>query len=440
MYRTKDRQTGYLFSELFPFGGKLREDNRWLKIAGLIPWEELEKDYAKHFSEGMGRPALDGRLTLGALMLRHMTGVSDEEIQRQIQENPYFQAFCGFENFQTKRLFEGSSLSRVRKRVGAKLFREMETKTYRVLVEKKIIRGRGLMVDATVYPEDIKYPTDVGLLNRAREWLVKKIKVVGRWLARRPRTYSRKARQTYLMFSKKRQKTKKMVEKVKKALLQYVRRNLKQMEELVGEAKRRGRVIGDEVVKRLEIVRRMYEQQMEMYRKKVRQIGDRIVSLHKPMVRPIIRGKDGKKVEFGPKAALSHVDGFTFLDHVSHDNFNEAKWLDVQVDNFVEKFGKKPAWCVGDNLYGNRENRGSLKEQGIRESFVPLGRRERAHVENRRWRKKMNRKRNQIEGGIGHSKEHVLFRRIRYKIEEGAEIWLRLGLLGMNLATAAKKI
>jgi DNA-binding protein len=440
MYRKKDRETGYLFAELFPFGGKLREDNRWLKIAGLIPWDELETEYAKHFSEGMGRPALDARLVMGALLLRHMTGVSDEEIARQIGENPYYQAFCGLENFQTGRIFEESSLSRVRKRAGAKLFQELEKKTYRVLVERKIIKGRGLIVDATVYPEAIKFPTDTGLLNRGREWLVGKIEEIGKRLGLRPRTYKRKARQTYLSFSKRRKKTRKVIEKAKKALLQYVRRNLKQLEGLVDEAKARGREIERKVIDRLKVVREMYGQQWKMYREKVRRIEDRIVSLHKPWVRPIVRGKEGKEVEFGPKVAVSHVNGFTFIDHASHDNFNEAKWLSAQVEAFAERFGKKPEWCVGDNLYGNRENRKDLKGRGIRESFVPLGRREKAHVENRRWRKKMNRRRNRVEGGIGHSKEHVLFRKIRYWMEDGAEIWLRLGFLGMNLATAEKRI
>jgi hypothetical protein len=352
MYRKKDRETGYLFAELFPFGGKLREDNRWLKIAELIPWDELEGEYAKHFSEGMGRPALDARLVIGALLLRHMTGVSDEEIARQIGENPYYQAFCGFENFQTGKIFEESSLSRVRKRVGAKLFRDLEEKTYRVLVERKIMRGRGLIVDATVYPESIKFPTDTGLLNRGREWLVRKIEEIGKRLGIRPRTYKRKARQTYLAFSKRRKKTRKVVEKAKKALLQYARRNLKQLDMLVEEAKRRGHKIERKVIERLQVVREMYEQQWKMYREKVRRIEERIVSLHRPWVRPIVRGKEGKEVEFGPKVAVSHVNGFTFLDHASHDNFNEAKWLSTQVEAFTERFGRKPEWCVGDTLTG----------------------------------------------------------------------------------------
>lgn len=440
MYKRKESTTGYLFPELFPFGGKLDSGNRWLKIAALIPWEELEEEYEKHFSKGVGRPALDARLVLGALLLRHMKDVSDEEIARQIEESPYLQAFCGFENFQTGQLFDGSSLSRVRKRVGARFFEELEKKTYDVLLERKIIRGRGMLVDATVYPEAIQYPTDTGLLNRAREWLVKNIEEVGKKVGRRVRTYKRKARKDYLTFSKKRRKTKKLVKNIKKSLLQYVRRNINQLEVLVTEATAKGHDIRVEIEKRFAVIKRVYEQQKKMYVEQKRSIKNRIVSLHKPEVRPIVRGKAGKKVEFGPKVALSTVDGFTFLDHVSHDNFNEAKLLKEQIKLFEERFGKRPNWCVGDNIYGNRENRKHLKEEGIGDAFVPLGRREKQRANNDRWRKKMQRKRNEVEGGIGRSKEHVMVHRIRYRIDEGAEIWLRLGLFGMNLATAVKRI
>ena len=79
MYRGKDRQTRKLFSEFLPFEGKLDSENRWLKIKGLIPWESLEARYQGYFSD-RGRPALDGRLVIGILLLKHMTGSSDEAI------------------------------------------------------------------------------------------------------------------------------------------------------------------------------------------------------------------------------------------------------------------------------------------------------------------------------------------------------------------------
>ncbi|MBU4306227.1 MAG: transposase, partial [Acidobacteria bacterium] len=164
MYKPKDRQTKPLFSELLPFGGQLDETNRWLRIAKLIPWDELEGEYASHFSH-TGRPGTDGRLFIGLMLLKHMTGASDREIVEAVLENPYMQMFCGFECFVTRKMLDASTLTRLRKKVGVEFFRYMEERTYRLLIERRIIRAKGMLVDATVFPENVKYPSDVGLLN-----------------------------------------------------------------------------------------------------------------------------------------------------------------------------------------------------------------------------------------------------------------------------------
>ena len=129
MYRGKDRQTLPLFSELFPFGGKLDSENRWLKIAKLIPWEEIECKYKRFFSE-KGRPSLDSRLVIGILLLKHMTGFSDDDIVKLVNENPYMQVFCGLDQFATESLLDSSTLSKTRKRLGKKYFAELERETY----------------------------------------------------------------------------------------------------------------------------------------------------------------------------------------------------------------------------------------------------------------------------------------------------------------------
>ena len=80
LYRRRDKKTGWLFKELMPFGGKLNDNNRWLKMEELIPWEELEEEYAKIFSQ-MGRPAKDAQLVIGAICIKHKEGLSDEEVE-----------------------------------------------------------------------------------------------------------------------------------------------------------------------------------------------------------------------------------------------------------------------------------------------------------------------------------------------------------------------
>jgi len=446
MYRGKDRKTLPLFPELFPFGGQLDPDNRWLRIERLIPWEEIESRYSKYFSD-RGRPGSDCRLVIGLLLLKHMTVLSDDGIVALVTENPYMQVFCGFDQFVTKGktkkklILDPSTLSNARKRLGKKYFAELESETQQILIERRIIKGKGMLVDATVFPEYIRYPTDTGLLNEAREWTVRQIKCLGNFLGKKVRTSCRKARKEYLRFSKKKSMSLKLIQKTRKSLLQYLRRNVKQLSSLVEEAGRRGIKIEKRVLDRFEVVRTVLDQQFEMYRRKISRIDNRIVSLHRPWTRPIVRGKSGdKRVEFGPKATLSYVDGFAFLDHISSDNFAESTRVDVQIKHYEGLFGHKPPYVTGDKTYGNRENRKLLKDNEIRDAFEPLGRKVRLKNRSNRWRKQKQRERNRIEGIIGHVKNHFGLNKIKYYIDDGPEIWVRLGLIGMNLQTAVKKV
>jgi len=435
MYRGKDRSENYLFKELMPFGGHLEEGNRWLKIKGLIPWGELEGEYAKYFSD-RGRPGLDGRLVIGLFLLKHMSGKSDREVIWELQENVYWQAFCSFAGFVRSKQLNSSSLTKIRQRLGPKFVKDLEEKTYRVLIEKKIIRAKGVLVDGTVVSEKIKYPNDIGLLNDAREWVVGWLKEIGRKTGEKIRSYSRKGKRMYLKFAKTRQKNRAMIEKAKKQMLQFVRRNIEQLEARLGEVDyfmRKG------VEERLEVVKKIYEQQHRMYREKVNRIEGRVVSLWREYVRPIKRGKGGgKDVEFGPKVALSHVDGMTFVDEFRHENYSEAnrEIVEKQIKNYEDRFGVKPPSVTGDQLYGSRENRQMLKEREIRGAFRPLGRKSEESKKQEQYVKRKQRERNRIEGDIGNMKEHYGGQGIRYHYPEGSEMWVRLGFLAKNLKVA----
>lgn len=414
------------------------ESNRWLRIAELIPWEELEDEYRPYFSD-VGRPATDAQLVIGLLLLKHMTGLSDEEVVQAVRENPYMQAFCGFEQFVTQDILDSSTLTKMRERLGLEFFKKLEKKTYEVLIERKIIKARGMLVDATVFPEEIKYPNDVGLLNDVREWLVGNIKRIGKAIGKTYRTYSRKARKDHLHFSKKRTKTKKVIAKAKKAMLQYVRRNIEQLKEAIEKVKAKGQRVKQKIIERLQVAEKIYHQQREMYKRKVNRIADRIVSFHRPYVRPIERGKQGKKVEFGGKGALVHVGGFLFLDYFEHRAFAEENLLAEHLLGYLERFGKLPAYVTTDTKYGTLENRELTEELKVRASFKPRGRPPKMPNAQDRWFKRKQGERNQIEGGFGNSKEHYGLDRVRYSIKDGSEIWVRAGILAMNLRAAAKR-
>jgi hypothetical protein len=207
-----------------------------------------------------------------------------------------------------------------------------------------------------------KYPNDVGLLNDVREWLVKQIKRMGKVVGKKSiRTYRRSARKEYLNFSKKKVKTKKTIAKAKKKMLQYVRRNIRQLRDLIQIVRIRRYKIHNKIKERLAVAEEILRQQWEMYKRKVNRIAHRIVSLHRPYVRPIKRGKQRRDTEFGGKGAVVHVDGFLFLDYFKHEAYDEAELAVYHVAAYQERFGTSPptlraikntgSWITG-NVWG----------------------------------------------------------------------------------------
>jgi len=95
---------------------------------------------------------------------------------------------------------------------------------------------------------------------------------------------------------------------------------------------------------------------------------------------------------------------------------------------------------VGDRIYGTKENRQLLKDSVIRDAFEPRGRKPQTERTSDRWRKRKRRERNWIEGAIGHVKNHLGLDRIKYSIESGDELWVRLGLMAANLKTTVARV
>ena len=183
-----------LFNASLPFDGKLDGNNRWLRLAHTLNWQEWERAYAKLFA-AVGRPGLRARFVLGTLILKHQYQAGDEEILQTILESPYLQYFIGLPCFVTTTMpFEASSLSRVRERLGEKTFAAFEQTLITTLIAKKLIRANGLQMDATVYDSEITYPTDCGLLETARRFCVKQIQQLCEVVPQKVRTYCRVAR------------------------------------------------------------------------------------------------------------------------------------------------------------------------------------------------------------------------------------------------------
>jgi hypothetical protein len=228
-------------------------------------------------------------------------------------------------------------------------------------------------MDATACPQDIAYPTDLNLLNDAREKSEELIDELQAGLTTaKPRTYREIARKKYLQTAQKKKKTKKEIRKAIREQLQYLKRNISNIHKLLEQYDKIP--LRKKQYKYLLVIQTLYDQQKYMYDNRVHSVEDRIVSIHQPHVRPIVRGKTNANVEFGSKIQVSLVNGIAFLDELSWDAFNEGTRLEKSVEKYRARFGFYPMEVLADKIYCTRENRKWLKEKNIRLRAKPLGR------------------------------------------------------------------
>ena len=466
MYRQSP--TGQLSFENFylPFGGKLSGANRWVRLAELVPWEIFESEYAEQFSQGQGAPAKPFRMALGALIIKEKLGTSDEETVEQIREKPYLHYFLGLSEYSDKAPFEASMMVHFRKRLNLEIVgrinerivkppkesgqKEKEEKKVEKAEkeEKKVEKEQKetetanqgkLLLDATVAPADICYPTDIKLLNEAREQTEIVIdalyKQVKEHLPKKPRTYRREARTAYLQIAKQRQPNRKKIRKALRQQLGYVRRNFAHIDTLIAAGAKLSE-LKKNLYRNLLVVSEVYRQQQLMYEQGCHRIDDRIVSITQPHVRPIVRGKSGTPVEFGAKLSVSCVDGYAFLDHLSWDNFNESGDLQQQVELFKSRFGHYPEAVYVDQIYRTRSNRAYCRNLGIRITAPPLGLDDLAAI--RKQTLEDAKVRNQIEGKFGQAKRRFSLNRVMTKLANTSETAIAITFLVMNLEKLLK--
>lgn len=438
-----------------PFGGQLNPNNRWAKWSQVIPWDDLAICYYKTMEPRKGRPGKDARLVIGALIIKHKLNLSDEETVMQIRENPYLQYFVGLTSYQDKPPFAPSLFVDIRKRMGADVFAGFEQvilekigKPRPALNERNENRGK-LLIDATVAEQAIRYPTDLSLLNEAREIsekLIDELYALSDY-TKKPRTYRRKARKQYLTIAKNKKPSLKARRRGLREQLQYLRRNLGHISSLLDYIGSSPFPLPYDLQRQYWIIQHLYAQQDGMYKNRKNRCDDRIVSISQPHVRPIVRGKASKKTEFGAKISVSMTDGLAFVDHIGWDAFNESKDLKEQVEEYRSRFGHYPEVVLADQLYGSRENRKYLKENGIRFGGKALGRPPKQSAENAERIRKMKEQRIQdsreripIEGKFGQGKNGYRLNYIRAKLQKTSEAWINCIFLVMNLMVLLKKL
>lgn len=433
---------------------EMDQNNRWVRMSKLIPWDMVEKKYAKEFKHTpFSRPAKPARMAIGSLIIKEKFGLSDIETVEMIAENPYMQYFIGLGSFSKKAPMEASLLTWFRKRISPEMLSEIND----YIIGRKVIEERKkdppddppptqgntgddddknkgtLILDATCVPSDIRFPTDVSLLNEGRECLeniIDEQHEQGVTDGVKPRTYRQVARKDYLHFVRNRKPTKKLIRKTIRHQLGYIRRDLETIEACSTKN------LSSKSIQRLAVVRKLYEQQKQMYEAKSHQTADRIVSIHQPWVRPIVRGKATANVEFGAKVSVSVVEGYTRIERLSWDAYNESTTLQDTVEEYKKQTGFYPQRILADKIYRTRDNLKYCEKHHIHMSGPKLGRppKDKAlYAQQCRDERKEAGERNEVEGKFGTGKRCYGLDRLTARLQTTCETQIHMIVLTMNL-------
>jgi len=426
-----------------PLTNLIPKDHPKRIIIDKLPWDELteiaQKAYKSHYWKG--KP--NARVMAG-LFVWHC--VSGDKPYREIKDDFSFNRLCmyacGFKTDEGIRTVHHTTLIKFEEHLGEENILKFKDIIEKISVDNQPPNSKGRhSSDSTVFESNITYPTDTKIMESARLFLVNDIiKAYEKAAGQIHRTYNRIARKKFLGFAKKRKAGKKEIRAIKKTQLQHLRRNIGQAEEVMRALqtdKKNGRLalVGQQNQKafktlkhKLEIAKLIYSQQLDLYKGK--EITDRIVSFHRPNIRPVFRGKAQKRTEFGVKTELSLVGKALVIGKISYANFYDGKGLKETITNIKNK-GYPIKEIIGDK--GNGGCCQFLKEHNIVDGLEKRGKRVNPPPIPK---KRFIRARNRMEGAIGVVKNVFIKNRIRSKTDFGDLKKICKASIGYNLTYA----
>lgn len=405
------------------FDNLLDQRHELVRLGALIDWNRFDEAFGSLYRDKIGRPGLPTRLMAGLHLLKHMKGLSDEQVCAQWVENPYFQAFCGEEHFRHALPLDRSSMTRWRKRIGAEKLEILLAETIAVAVKTKAVSEREIervTVDTTVATKAVAHPTDSHLMLRAIEWLNRAADEVGV-----------KLRQSYLRLG--RHARREVARLLHTGGHKQAMRHLRKMRTWVGrllrdlDRKTKGTSAAEHpfLVTVMERVGRLHRQKPTDKQK--------LYALHAPEVECIGKGKARVKYEFGVKCTVAVTNaraaGGQFV--LGAKTIPGTPWdgntLGVQIDQVEALTGRRVRRAYVDRGYRGHK----LEREGL-DVFVTHTR----GIASPTIRREL-RRRSAIEPVIGHLKADGLLERNHLAGEIGDAINAVLAAAGHNLRLLA---
>jgi len=408
------------------------------QIYQSIPWEGLIGHFKlKEYRKGPTR-IFSPRGMIALMILKSYVDCSDRKLIEHLNGNINFQMFCDI-FLQGERLKNFKIVSQVRTylsgRLDIKEAQKVLAKYWKPLMEQPNI----MLTDATCYESSIRYPTNVKLLWESVDWCENQLKLICKYLKiRMPRNKYLKQKDRYGSYSRKRRKSVKERRVLTRSLLHLLDKLLNQLEETLQEHAHRMEM-SQRYYQRVKVITEVLSQQQEMF-ETGESIPGRIVSLSKSYIRPIVRGKEVKPVEFGAKVNMIQFDGINFIEHLSFNAFHEGIRLKESV-RYGRQLVGRITHLSGDDIYATNANRTYCKQQGIVHGFKPKGRSGK-HAEHQKVLNAELRKERAtvMEGSFGTEKEHYGLSKIRARTQKNEELWIFFGVHTANAVRIAKRM
>ncbi len=408
------------------------------KIYTTIPWDDMIKHFRlKAYKKGPAR-IFNPRGMLALMLLKSHVGCSDRKLIEHINGNINFQLFCDI-FLEGKRITNFKIVSDIRTYLSDRLdIKEMQkilAHHWKPYMEQSYI----MLTDATCYETAMRYPTNVKLLWESVDWCYGQMRLTCKFLQiRTPRTKYLKQRERYGNYSRKRRKSKKQRRVLTRSLLHLLGKLLALLETI--EADHTESVqMSKRYYKQIKIITKVLGQQQEIF-ETGESVPDRIVSLSKAYIRPIVRGKEVKPVEFGAKVNMVQFDGINFIEHISFSAFHEGIRLPQSIRYSRELVGKI-SHVSGDDIYATNKNRTYCAKENIIHGFKRKGRAGKYENQRKILQLMLRKERaTRMEGSFGTEKEHYGLKKIRAMTQKNEELWIFFGVHTANAVRIARKM
>lgn len=376
-----------------------------------------------------------GRIAL--MFLKHYAGCSDKKLIEQLNGNLDYQFFCdmslGFERITNYKI-----VSQIRCELAGKLDIDRLERSLYAHWKDFIDSPDQVTVDATCYESEVRYPSNQKLLWEAVNWMYRQLKKTCRLLGvKMIRSKYSKWKKRYIGFSKMRRKTKSKRKPLTRALLLILKKFIAFETSL-----RKDNAITFSVgyYRRIATIKKVHQQQ-DGYFKTGEKIKDRIVSISKDYLRPIVRGKEVKPVEFGAKVNKLQIDGINFIEHLSFNAFNEGTRLQSTVFKAQSLTHRKLKIIGADAIYATNKNRLFVSKHHIKTDFKRKGKLPRNYQDEKKLKTAITKERaTRLEGSFGKEKEHYHLKKIKAKKKATEILWIFFGIHTANALEIGRRM